>query len=121
MLYSEDEPLRAVFDSNRISQGEEITDPNYASKVLYTMDTSKFINGKSSFASVSEEIRNSAEGNGNVEVLGVSDEIASWYTEIGNPKTPGYDGSVDRTASLMAQPGVKNITYKITSSNPGWF
>lgn len=113
--------VTGVFESNRISQGEEITDPNYASKVLYTMDTSKFINGKPSYASVSEEIRNSAEGNSNVEVLGVSDEIASWVTDLGNPQTPGYTDSSERIASLMAQPGVKNITYKITSSNPDGF
>lgn len=112
--------VKGIFDTNKISQGEEISDPNYASKVLYAMDTAKIIEGNPSFGNLSAKIAASAEGYANVEVVGITDNITAWGTNIGNPKTSGYDAPVERIASLMGE-GQKNITYKITSSNPDGF
>lgn len=112
--------ITAVFDTNKVSQGTEITDSSYASKVLYSMNSSALArDGRTAFTSVSDTIRTSADNYPSTEVLGTSDNITFYKLGLGNATNSFTE--TDGVLALIAQTGVRNITYKVTSTNPDGF
>ena len=95
----------------------------YASKVLYALDQADLVHTQDG----TEAVRASADGYTNVEVLGTSDGIGVWqglrydggeYAGVGREHT----AVKFLTAGLNGpDPSIKNITYKITSTNPNGF
>lgn len=117
--YLKSTKLTAVFENKTVPTGEEITDENYASNLLYTLDTGSFAQAGPIGTDVSANIRTSAQGQGNVEVLDASDAIVTGSAVLGYA-----DGlpTAENIVVLTAAGGEKrNITYKITSSNPDGF
>ena len=114
--------ITAAFNTEKVPQGTEITDDAYASKLLYSLNSSSLAgdNNKGAYSPISEEIAAAAANYNNVEVLGVSDDIIFSKRGLSNTNNAGLPES-EQLLRLIASSGVRNITYKITSSNPDGF
>ena len=106
-----------------VSFAEASGSQKYAAKVLYALDPEDLTHTQYA----ADAVRSSAEDYPNVEVLGVSDGIAAWNTKYYyGGESGGITDHGDIVRSLTAglegpDPTVKNITYKVTSSNPNGF
>lgn len=82
--------ITAAFNTEKVPQGTEITDDAYASKLLYSLDSSSLAgdNNKGAYSSISEEIAASAANYNNVEVLGVSNDIIFSKRGLSNTNMP---------------------------------